>query len=125
MRKINVPVPWHVGTCLQSSFMLPHKQNSLNWPRSRLCSIFVHQKLNIVFLVTICISVVNLFEAILKESHAMDLKTDGGHLYLSDRYLISVVPWIKSSTFALLEHSSMRPFCSYSTKNDVCRSKCH
>jgi hypothetical protein len=94
VQKINAPVPWHVSTCIQSSFSSPHKLHSLNWPRSRLCRIFGHHKLNIVFVVMICHAVVNLLKAILKESHAMELKTDSGHLSLSDRYLISLGPWM-------------------------------
>jgi hypothetical protein len=54
----------------------------------------VHQKLNVVFIVTICLVVVNLLKAILKESHAIELKTDGGHFYLSDSYLNSLGPWM-------------------------------
>jgi hypothetical protein len=38
--------------------------------------------------------VVSLLNAMLKESHAMDWNTDGGHFYFSDRYFINLGPWM-------------------------------
>jgi hypothetical protein len=38
--------------------------------------------------------VVSLFSAILKESHAIERKTDGDHFSFSDRYFVSLGPWM-------------------------------
>jgi hypothetical protein len=56
--------------------------------------VFVHQKLYSVFVVTIWCAVVSLLKAMLKESHAVERKTNGDHFYFSDKYFVSLGPWM-------------------------------
>jgi hypothetical protein len=83
-----------VRTLRQSSSSLPRKQHSLCWPLSHLWRELVDQKLYIVFVVTIWRAVVGLLNVMLKESHAIDLKTDGDNFSVSERYLVTLSPWM-------------------------------
>jgi hypothetical protein len=68
---IVAPAPRHVKMCCKSSSVCSQNQHCIILPWLRMCLVFVHQKLKIIFVSVGCLAVGVLCNAILKDFHAI------------------------------------------------------